>query len=73
MCLDVKTSYIPILFYANKNDLPHAHPTEKVVEALQLDGLQDRKWRIQSCDAVSGVGVDEGIKWLAETLKKVKK
>jgi ADP-ribosylation factor-like protein 1 len=53
--------------------LPHAHPTEKVVEALQLDGLQDRKWRIQSCDAVSGVGVDEGIKWLTETLKKVKK
>jgi hypothetical protein len=53
--------------------LPHAHPTEKVVEALQLDGLQDRKWRIQSCDAVSGVGVDEGIKWLAEMLKKVKK
>lgn len=69
----MKNSQIPILFFANKHDLPHAHPCEKVAESLELDKLEGRQWHIQSCDAVSGTGVDEGIKWLTETLKKVKK
>ena len=73
MILDVEQSTAPILFFANKEDLPHAHPVEKVAEALELDNLkEDRRWHIQSCDATTGKGVDEGIKWLAETLKKKK-
>jgi signal recognition particle receptor subunit beta len=61
------------LFFANKDDVPHAHPVDKIAESLNLDKLSGHQWHIVSCDAISGKGVDEGIKWLTETLKKVKK
>lgn len=60
------------MFFANKSDLPSAHPVEKVAESLELEKLEGHKWHIQNCDAITGKGVNEGIAWLTEILKKKK-
>ena len=36
----------PILFFANKQDLPHALSPEEVAERLKLSDLRDRPWRM---------------------------
>ncbi|XP_031647239.1 ADP-ribosylation factor-like protein 3 [Oncorhynchus kisutch] len=44
---------MPVLIFANKQDLVTASPTE----GLNLHTYQDRQWQIQACSAVSWEGV----------------
>ena len=37
---------IPILFYANKMDLPEVFTEGEVAKVLDLDGIKDRPWNI---------------------------
>jgi ADP-ribosylation factor-like protein 6 len=71
--LDVQKGKVPILFFANKSDLPNAHSKEKIADALGLAEIENHLWQIQNCDALSGKGVNEGIQWLSQTLKTKKK
>lgn len=71
--IDVKEHHVPILFFANKCELPHAHTVEKIADQLELEKIQGHVWHIQNCDALSGKGVNDGIQWLSDTLKKKKK
>ena len=64
---------VPILFYANKCDLPNAHPTDKIADSLNLASIENHVWHIQTCDALSGKGVNEGIAWLGQALKERKR
>ena len=34
-----------LLVLANKQDLPEAVPSENIVEKLELNSIQDRRWR----------------------------
>ena len=69
--LDIKDQTVPILFFANKADLDYAHPIEKISESLDLEKLPlSHQWHIQKCDAISGKGVEEGIKWLSDKILK---
>merc|ERR1712216_40261 len=58
-----KLSGIPVLIFANKQDLISAVPAEELVEELQLMGIKDGTWQIQACSAKNGTGLEEGMKW----------
>ena len=45
-CLDVVKNKVPILFYANKSDLPNAHPTDKIADSLNLATIENHVWHI---------------------------
>ena len=64
---------MPVLIFANKQDLATASPASEIAEGLNLHTYRDRQWQIQACSAVSGEGVqvstvklelDQMIDWL---------
>ncbi|KAG9346726.1 hypothetical protein JZ751_007040, partial [Albula glossodonta] len=48
---------VPILIFANKQDLATASPASEIAEGLNLHTYRDREWQIQACSALSGEGV----------------
>lgn len=67
---DEKLQNVPLLVYANKQDLPHSLPASDLAQALGLPSIKDRSWQIQSCIAIQGTGVKEGMEWACKTIKK---
>ncbi|VDL79312.1 unnamed protein product [Nippostrongylus brasiliensis] len=59
---------VPLLIYANKQDLPDALTPEEIEKALDLQKIRDRQWYVQPCCAVTGVGLGEGLDWLQATI-----
>lgn len=57
-----------LLVLANKQDLPGAGEVSDIAEQLGLKGLRRRQWFIQGAVATKGVGLYEGLDWLARTL-----
>jgi ADP-ribosylation factor 1/2 len=57
------------LVLANKQDLPNAMPTAELARALGLTDMANRNWYIQSTVAATGAGLEEGMAWLAKTVK----
>eukprot|EP00744_Colponema_vietnamica_P002516 GILI01003927.1.p1 GENE.GILI01003927.1~~GILI01003927.1.p1 ORF type:complete len:179 (+),score=47.44 GILI01003927.1:37-573(+) len=55
---------LPILVFANKQDLATAKTAHIVAELLELTECRDRKWQIQGCSAKTGEGLEEGINWI---------
>ena len=62
---------VPLLVFANKQDLPNACETAQMVNELGLNQLHGRKWYIMSCCATSGEGLFEGLDWLSKELSNV--
>merc|ERR1712188_308113 len=58
-----KLTGIPVLVFANKQDLVNAVPMDELVEELQLMNIKDRPWQIQPSSAKNGVGLQEGMEW----------
>jgi len=54
---------VPVLVFANKQDLAGALKASEVSECLNLDELRDRKWQIEGCSAMTGDGLEEGLSW----------
>uniref|UniRef100_A0A8B9BRD1 ADP-ribosylation factor-like protein 3 n=1 Tax=Anser brachyrhynchus TaxID=132585 RepID=A0A8B9BRD1_9AVES len=54
-----KLSGVPVLIFANKQDLLTAAPASEIAEGLNLHTIRDRVWQIQSCSALSGEGVQD--------------
>ncbi|XP_075865932.1 ADP-ribosylation factor-like protein 3 isoform X2 [Microcebus murinus] len=52
-----KLSCVPVLIFANKQDLLTAAPASEIAEGLNLHTIRDRIWQIQSCSALTGEGV----------------
>lgn len=65
-----KLAGVPLLVFANKQDLVGALTDSAVAEALRLHNLRDRAWRVQPCSAKTGSGLGEGIQWMLEVLCK---
>lgn len=62
---------VPVLVYANKQDMPNAASTSSVVEALQLsEKLRGRDWYVQPSSCLTGDGLYEGLDWLSSALDK---
>ena len=66
---DPKLANIPVLIFANKQDLATATPPDQITIDLELHKIRDRKWQIQGCSALSGSGLDDGLKWLVQSMK----
>lgn len=58
---------VPVLVFANKQDLSTAKDPNVVATALDLTEYRDRKWHIQGCSAKTKVGLEEGITWIMQT------
>ena len=43
---------------------------EDIIEKLELNNINNRKWSIFACSAKKGDGVHEGMKWLMSNLKE---
>mmetsp|Transcript_104418 Transcript_104418/g.202291 ORF Transcript_104418/g.202291 Transcript_104418/m.202291 type:complete len:185 (-) Transcript_104418:84-638(-) len=59
-----KLGNLPLLVFANKQDLDLAEPADSIQETLELDGVSDRKWSIMACSAKEPFGLQEGMEWL---------
>merc|ERR1711953_1409286 len=49
-----KLGGIPLLVFANKQDLLQATPADEISEALALTNITGRTWNIQACSAKDG-------------------
>jgi len=55
---------VPLLVFANKQDLEMALEAPEVMEHLDLNAITDRPWNIQACSAMSKEGLEEGMSWM---------
>lgn len=69
---DVRKAGAPVLFFANKMDLPGALEPPGISALLSLHRITDRAWQIQASNALTGDGVEPGIEWLATQLTDTK-
>ncbi len=63
---------VPVLVFANKQDLIHALGPGEIAEEIKLENIQDRKWMIMSCSALTGDGLKDGFDWIIENMKRDK-
>lgn len=62
-----------VLVMSNKHDLPGALGTGEVISRMRLHELAlsvgaPLQWNIQSCCAITGEGLYEGLDWISTTL-----
>ncbi|XP_060564183.1 ADP-ribosylation factor-like protein 3 [Ruditapes philippinarum] len=63
-----KLAGVPVLIFANKQDLEMAASADEISSKLGLTSMRDRDWQVQPCIAREGEGVKEGMQWV---MKKV--
>ena len=61
-----------VLVMANKQDLNGALSTDEVTKALGMESLTGRTWFVQGTSAKTGLGLEEGLNWMASILLKNK-
>lgn len=61
---------VPLLLFCNKQDLPNAQSPSLLVDFFGLHKLKSRNWHVQSCVAVNGEGLYEGLDWLAREVTR---
>jgi len=61
-------SSIPVLVFANKQDLPAAMSMAELGAVFETKLFGEHPWKLIPCTATTGVGLNEGLKWLAETI-----
>eukprot|EP00339_Tiarina_fusa_P018758 CAMPEP_0117054346 /NCGR_PEP_ID=MMETSP0472-20121206/37668_1 /TAXON_ID=693140 ORGANISM="Tiarina fusus, Strain LIS" /NCGR_SAMPLE_ID=MMETSP0472 /ASSEMBLY_ACC=CAM_ASM_000603 /LENGTH=188 /DNA_ID=CAMNT_0004769907 /DNA_START=46 /DNA_END=609 /DNA_ORIENTATION=- len=56
---------IPLLVFANKQDLPNAMSVQEIQEELELPSIpSSHSWHIQASVATTGDGLREGLEWI---------
>merc|ERR1711998_280582 len=64
-----KLAGVPVLIFANKQDLLNAMGPEEISEGLNLQALpRSRSWHIQGASAKTGEGLQEGMEWLVQMI-----
>ena len=57
---------IPILVFANKQDLPNVMSVEEITDKLELNSIPDtRSWFVTPSCAITGDGLYEGLDWIS--------
>ena len=64
---------VPLLVFANKQDLQFALEAEEVLNHLKLMDIVNRTWNIQACSALTKEGLQEGMEWLVKSISAAKK
>ena len=54
---DEKMGGVPLIVFANKQDLADSATSADIARTLNLHTVRDRAWQIQGCSAASGEGV----------------
>lgn len=54
---DEKLNDVPVMIFANKQDLEDKLKISEIAEAIGLVKLKDRTWQIQECSALEGSGI----------------
>ena len=67
-CIELES--IPVLIYANKQDLPNAQKVYKIAENIELNKVKTHPYYIQPCNALNGNGIYEGLEWLCKEMNK---
>jgi GTPase SAR1 family protein len=61
---------MPLLVYANKQDISYSMIVAEVRDMLDLESIpSERPWHIQGVSVVTGQGLKEGMDWLTTQLK----
>ena len=61
---------VPVLVFANKQDLQTALDADEIMETLSLGDINDRNYNIQACSAVTKEGLSDGMEWLIKTISE---
>ncbi|PRP76099.1 ADP-ribosylation factor family [Planoprotostelium fungivorum] len=64
-----KLENVPVMIFANKQDLDNALPSKEIAETLELVTIRNRQWQIQPCSAKTGEGLSEGMEWIVKVIK----
>ncbi|CAF1216994.1 unnamed protein product [Didymodactylos carnosus] len=64
---------VPLLVFANKQDLLNAATSSEITDGLALHTIRDRSWQIQGCSAYTQEGVKDGLEWVSKTVKSTRK
>ncbi|XP_054613093.1 ADP-ribosylation factor-like protein 3 [Dunckerocampus dactyliophorus] len=64
---------VPLLVFANKQDLMTAISASDLAESLNLHTVRDRMWQVQACSAITAEGVQDGMSWVCRNIKFRKK
>lgn len=72
LLLEDQLSSVPVLVFANKQDLASSATAAEIAQALALQAIKDRPWQIQACSATAGEGLKEGMEWIAQNVVKKK-
>ena len=70
---DPEMDRVPVVVFANKQDLPSANDPSKLAQELGLDNLTRHGWYIQGTSANSGNGLYEGMEQLVRLIKENRK
>uniref|UniRef100_A0A665WAB9 ADP-ribosylation factor-like protein 3 n=1 Tax=Echeneis naucrates TaxID=173247 RepID=A0A665WAB9_ECHNA len=68
-----KLAAVPLLIFANKQDLMTATPASELAESLHLHTIRDRMWQVQACSALTAEGVQDGMTWVCRNITFRKK
>ena len=69
LLMEEKLLTVPLLIFANKQDLMTALTPREISDALQLQNIRDRQWQIQACSAKNGTGLQEGVEWVIKAVE----
>ncbi|XP_039293367.1 ADP-ribosylation factor-like protein 3 [Nilaparvata lugens] len=72
LLIDDKLVGVPLMVFANKQDLLHAATAADVAHALCLHQIKDRPWQIQACSATAGEGIKDGMEWISKNVCRKK-
>ncbi|EDO32348.1 predicted protein [Nematostella vectensis] len=61
---------VPLLVFANKQDLMNAATPAEISSNLGLNTIRSRGWQIQGCSALTGEGVQDGVEWAMRYVSK---
>eukprot|EP00892_Ulva_mutabilis_P001758 jgi/Ulvmu1/11583/UM079_0027.1 len=65
---DMRLQHVPLLVFANKQDLAGALEPSEIADGLSLFSQRTRAWQIEGCSAKDGIGLDHGMNWIVQQL-----
>lgn len=63
----------PLLILANKQDLPAATAIDEISRRLQLSSITSRPLKLLGISALTGLGVENGMRWLLDVVPTSKR
>ncbi|KAL9051145.1 MAG: hypothetical protein Q9162_006217 [Coniocarpon cinnabarinum] len=69
LLLEERLQGASLLVLKNKSDIATSLSEEEVVAALNLQSIKTHGWKIATCSAVTGEGLDDAVAWVVQDAK----